>query len=864
MLSDFKFAYRTLTKTPGFTAAAVTVLALGIGANTAVFSLVHALLFAPPSYTQPAEIVQVFSQDKKAPKSFRGFSYPTYQDVRGRNSVFTDIMAYNLAMVGLGEKETTRRVFAGLVSSNYFRVLGVQPAQGRGFLPEEETPGRNSAVVIVGYNFWKKRSFDPALVGSPVTINGRAYTIVGIMPEGFTGTMNLFSAEMWLPLGVYDLVANDFDSQNITKLGDRAGTQLLLVGRLKPGLTAATAEPALKTLAANLEATFPVEQKDQTFMVRPLARFSTSTGPSDEEGMSALGGLLLGMAGVVLLVTCLNLANMLLARGTSRRKEIAIRLALGGGRWRIIRQLLTEGFVLSLLGGAAGLILALWSSDLLVGSLGRLMPLDLVFSTGPNPALLGATFGFCVLGTVAFGFWPALKLSRANVLADLKEHAGEDTVRRRWRWMPRHPLVVVQIALSLALLTAAALFIRGATKAASVDTGLKTDRDFIVEVDATLGGHDPQQARQLYRTLEERLAALPGVEHASISSTVPFGMITLDKAVQRAGLHPAPGDKPATAAQGLAYTAFYDSVGADYFSTVGLPLLRGRPFTTAEATLSGGPAVAIIDDALARKLWPDGDALGQRIQFAGVNAPRAKGEGSKGVNISEDEAKGDIKATETIEIIGIVPATRSALFQKEPGTAIFLPFARGFQSNVFFHVKFASLPPGSEVAAADLIRRTVREVDATLPILSLRTFSQHLDANISLWLVRAAAALFSVFGGLALGLAVVGVYGVKAYAVARRTREIGIRMALGAEPSAMLWMILREATLMLAGGLVLGLLLALGTGKLVSGLLYEVGALDPVAFTVAPLVLAAAALLACYLPARRATKINPITALRTE
>ena len=863
MFSDFKFAFRTLTKTPGFTAAAVTVLALGIGANTAVFSLVNALLFAPPSFTQPAQIVQVFSQDTKNPKSFRPFSYPTFQDIRGKNSVFTDTMAFNLAMVGVGEKDNTRRVFAALVSSNYFAVLGVMPAQGRGFLPSEETPGRASPVVIVSHNFWKKHGSDPAFVGSKLTINGQVYTVVGVMPEGYTGTMNLFSCEVWLPLGVFDQVSNLFDENKHSALSDRTSEQLLIVGRLKPGLTPASAEPAMKTLAANLESAYPVEQKNKTFLLRPLSRFGTSDSPQEAGPMAVLGSLLLGMAGVVLLVACLNLANMLLARGTARRKEIAVRLALGASRWRILRQLLTEGFLLSLMGGAVGLLVALWSADLLVGSLSRHMPIDMVFNTGPSGVLLAATFLFCVLGTIAFGLIPALKLSRGDVLQDLKEHAGEDTVRRRWRWLPRYPLVVAQIALSLALLTAATLFIRGAGKAAQVDTGLKTSRDFLLEVDATLGGRTEEQSRQLYRTLEEKLAALPGVESASLSATVPFGMMNFARSVQRAGRRPGPDDKPTTAAEGLAFSATFNSVGADYFRTVGLPLLRGRSFTVAEVTSVNAPAVAIIDEALAKKLWPEGDALGQRIQGAKANAPVAKKGATKGVNMGGDVAE-TAKPDETIEIVGIAPTTRNELFQKEIGTAIYFPFAHGFQGNVFFHVKFASLTPGQEVAYAELIRHTVREVDATLPILSLRTFAQHLDANISLWMVRAGAAMFSVFGGLALGLAVVGVYGVKAYAVARRTREIGIRMALGAEPSAVLWMILREGAVMLASGIAIGLLLALGTGKLVSGMLYEVGALDPVAFTVAPLVLAAAALLACYLPARRATKISPITALRTE
>lgn len=860
-LQDLRFSLRVLAKSPGFTAAAVFVLALGIGANSSIFSLVHALLFAPPSYARPAEIVQVFSQDKRNPKTFRGFSYPTYRDLREKNPVFTDTLAFNLAMVGVGEKENTRRVFAGLVSSNYFSVLGVAPSQGRAFLPEEETPGRNAAVVIVGHNFWKKRNFDPAVVGSPLVVNGRTFTIVGIMPAGFTGTMSLFSPEIWLPLGVYGLVANDFETENQTALGDRAGTQLLLLGRLKPGLIPASAEPAMKTLASGFEQAFPAEQKDQTFLLRPLARFSTSTGPSEEDEIAVLGSLLLGMAAVVLLVACLNLANLLLARGTARRKEIAIRLALGGGRARIVRQLLVEGFVLSLLGGAGGLILALWSSDLLVGSLGRLMPLDLVFPGGPQPAVLAATFGFCVLGTLAFALGPALKLTRGDVLADLKENAGEDAGHRRWKFLPRHPLVVAQIALSLALLTAAALFIRGAGKAAGVDTGLKTERDFLLEIDASLGGHDQKRARDLYRTLEEKLAALPGVESASISATVPFGMIKLSKPIQRAGLRPGPDDKPATATEGLAFNSHFNSIGADYFRTVGLPLRRGRTFTVAETTRAGGPAVAIIDEALAKKLWPDGDALGQRIQFATANAPRAKGSGDGGVSISEETGG---KLDEVLEVVGIAPTTRTALFQKDPGNALYVPFAHGFQSNVFFHLKFASLAPGQEAAIADVIRRTVRDVDATLPILALRTFAQHLDANISLWLVRAGAALFSVFGGLALVLAGVGIYGVKAYAVARRTREIGIRMALGAQPGNVLWMILREGAAMLAAGIAIGLVLAIATGRIVSGMLYQVGALDPIAFTLAPLVLGTATLLACWLPARRATRVNPLTALRTE
>src|SRR5947199_1071742 len=653
MVQDLRFAVRQLFKALGFTIAAVTVLALGIGVNTAVFSLVNTLFFAPPAYAKPHEMVQLFSQDKKDPKKFRGFSYPTYRDIRDQNTVFSDAMAFNLALIGLGQKGDTRRAFAAIVSSNYFSVLGVPLTRGRAFLPEEETPGRDAPVAIVSYSYWLKHDLDPSVLGSQVLINGRPFTIVGITPKGFAGTLQILSPEVWLPISVYDQVANDFGAKNKTTIDDRNGTQLRIIGRLKPGMTAAAAKPALEGLAANLEKAYSVEQKNQTFITAPVSRIAVSTNPAAASGVKSIAPLLLGMAVVVLLVACLNLANMLLARGTARRKEIAIRLALGGTRWRIVRQLLSEGFVLALLGGLGGLVLGLWSSDFLVASMRRLMPLDIVWLSGPSPSILAATFGFCLLGTLMFALGPALKISRSAVVTDLKEHAGEDVVRRRWKFLPRYPLVVVQIAFSLALITAAALFIRGAGKAASVDTGLKPGASYVLEVDASLAGYEPKRAQELYRNLNEKLAALPGVEHASISSIVPFGMFELTRKVQRAGLRLAPDARPATVAEGLAFEVAWNSVGADYFSTVGLPVVRGRAFTESEAT-QPGPKVAIIDEVLAKKLWPDDDALGQRIQYARGNAPSAQGGGAhagRNADVSERENQGD-----TIEVVGIVPA----------------------------------------------------------------------------------------------------------------------------------------------------------------------------------------------------------------
>ena len=500
------------------------------------------------------------------------------------------------------------------------------------------------------------------------------------------------------------------------------------------------------------------------------------------------------------------------------------------------------------MGGAAGLLLSLWSSDILIASIGPLLPFDIAWQSGPNVTTLVATFGFCVLATFAFAFGPALRLSRADGIENLKQHAGEDVVRRRFRFMPRNPVVALQIACSLALLTAAFLFIRGAAKAASVETGLQPGTSFLVELDASLSGYDRERARQLYRTIEERLASVAGAERASVSATVPFGMVRLARRVQPAGV-PMP-DPSVAGRSGLRVN--FNAVGADYFGTVGLPLLRGRSFNAAEATQPSGAAVAVIDEVLAKKLWPNGEALGQHIEFAGDRPAATAARG------------GDIQAGEPMQVIGIVPAVRSAVFEKQPAGAVYLPFARGFQNNAFFYVRFNATARVSDAAAAEALRRTLREVDPALPVLSLKSFTQHLNDNLELWMVRAAAGVFSVFGLLALGLSAAGLYGVKAYSVARRTREIGIRMALGAQRAAVQRMILGEGAALLAAGIAFGLLLAVATGIVVSSMLYEVSAIDPVAFTVAPLVLAAAGLLATWLPARRATRISPMAALRTE
>ncbi|MBI3886398.1 MAG: ABC transporter permease, partial [Opitutae bacterium] len=821
--------------------------------------------FSPRPWPAEQQVVQLYTQDEKDPKKFRMFSYPVFKELQAHNTAFTDMLAHSVAIVGVGDGESARRTFGALVSANYFSTLQVPLLRGRGFLPAEEQPGAAVPVMIVSYNYWQRLGAPADFVGRTQRVNERPFTVVGIAPPGFSGTMMLFGPELYFPLGCYNLLQNDFASEGRRTLDRPDAYSLVLVGRLKPGLTMAGAEPGLKALAAQLRETFPTELKEQTFTTRRVPRLSTSNAPADESSMVFLGSALLAMAGIVLLIACLNLANLLLARGTARRKEFAVRLALGGGRARIVRQLLTEGFLLALGGGLAGFVLGTWSTEILMRTVGALAPVGLFFQGAANPALFAATFAFCTLATLGFALGPALRLSGTDVLTGLKDHAGEDAVApRRARWLPRHPLVVAQLALSLALLTSAGLFVRGAVAAGRVNTGFRADDTLLLEADASLGGYDQTRSLQLYQAASDRLAALPGVQSVSIAATVPFGMIGLDRAVLRAGPVPAKDAKPATAAEGLAFNARWNSVGAGYFSTLGLPLLRGRAFTKAETESAGAPAVAIIDEALAKKLWPDGNALGQRLQFAERDAPKAAGGGANGTAGSSASLTGQPGDPKSIEVVGIVPDTRWELFTPDHGGAIYVPFAQGFQSNVFFHLRTAARAPGTEAAVLDTVRREFRLAAPGVPLLATKTFRQHLDGSVELWIVRVGAALFSVFGGLALVLAAVGLYGVKAYSVARRTREIGIRMALGAEPGAVQKMILREGTAMIVTGITLGLLLGLGLGQALATMLYQVSPVDPMTFVVAPAVLATVGLLACYFPAQRATRVSPLTALRSE
>jgi predicted permease len=596
---DLAYAIRTFAKAPGFALIAVLVLGAGIGANTAIFTIVNELLFRPLS-GRAGELVGIYSRDRTQPDAYRGFSYPNYVDVRDRSGVFEAVLAQTFCLIGMPAGEETRRTFAAVVSSNYFDALGVRLAAGRPFSAEEERPGAQTRVAIVTYGRWKAGGFDPSFVGKTIRINADDYTIVGVAPESFSGTTALVSADLYLPIGVFDAVVNDRFRSTSEGTGSRASTDFVLAGRLRPDVSEAMAASRLDTLSRQLEAAYPAENKNQALSFSRLPRVAVSTRPQEDTGLQAFAGLLMGLSGVVLVIACLNIANMLLARGSARRKELALRLALGAARVRIIRQLLTESVLLALAGAALGLASSFWITKALSSSISAAMPLTVVFSTRPDASVLLATLAFAALSTVAFGLGPALRLSRRDLVADLKDRSADGAASGR-RFGARNLMVIGQVGLSLAMLTAAGIFARTALAAASGNPGHSYDRLLVANVDAGLAAFDETHGRTAYRAVLDRLRSQPDVSAATIASTLPFGDVQEGERFERVG---AGQQDPVSART-------YRVIGADYFSSLGLRMVRGREFTRAEEEDPSAPAVAIVDEAYARRLFPDEDPIGQ-------------------------------------------------------------------------------------------------------------------------------------------------------------------------------------------------------------------------------------------------------------
>ena len=834
---DLRFALRMLRKAPGFTAAAVLILAIGIGANGAIFSLINAALLRPVIGTGVDDaLVGVYSGDRTRPDVFRPFSYPEYVDLRDRNDVFTHVIAEGGVRTGLTEAGQTPRVSTMLtprvstmlVSSNYFSALEVPLIAGRAFTRDEEHPLANAAVVVASARLASRYGIASAVIGRRLVLNNREFTIVGVAPEWFHGTMPVMSSDLWAPFGASRLLVPADQRGYVPPASlDRATPALLLAGILKPGLSEREAQARLAPLAEAFAAAYPEYNKNQQLRVQARSRTTRGAAPRSDTAALAGAGVLMAIAGMVLGVACLNLANMVLARGGARRQEIAVRLALGGSRLRIVRQLVIEGLLFSIIGGAAALLMSWWVGTMFVTALSRLASMTIVLDVSPDARVIAIVAGAIILSTVVFSLGPAWRLSRPELANALKPSAPLEARRRRG--IPLTSLLVAgQIALSVTLVITAGVFIRAGARAASSEPGNPLAGGLVAEMDAALAGIDAMQARDQYAAALTRVRALPGVRAASLASIVPLGDVDEGRLVRADG-------------EGVDTTPLFTTstvIGSDYFSSIGLPIIAGRDFTAAEESVSAAP-VAIVDRAFVDRVFGGGNPIGRTVHLVDF----------------------DGNLDDSLQIVGVVPTVRDDILEA-PGPHFYVPFSRSYRVGMTLH---ASVEPGSEARMMESIRRAIQSEARPLPLVSLRTLTEHRDRSPGLWIVIFSARLFAAFGLIALVLATAGVYGLRAYLVERKTREIGIRVALGATRRRIVEQLLREGAALTAGGLVVGLFVAAGLVQVIqAGLGMDVSAGDPATFAIAATVSVVTTIAASYIPARRALRVDPVVALRPE
>ena len=736
---DIRFGFRILFKSPAFTIVAALSLALGIGANTAVFSIINASLLKPLPVEEPERLMSVFTTDAKNPGNLPT-SHLNFIDYRDQNQVFSGLLAYTFAQVSLTRGETNEPVFGLVVSGDYFDVLGVKAASGRTFVPDEDkTPGSHP-VVVLSHGLWQ-RSFggDPNLVGKTISLNRHDFTVIGIVPEGFTGTDLGPGPDFWVPMMMHNQAQPGFDWYN-----ERRGLFLFLIGRLKPGVSVSQAQASLKNFAGQLAQSYPRENEGRGAKIVPLLQ--ARIDPDGTGQLLLASGVMMGVVALVLLIACANIANLLLARASARRKEIAMRLALGAGRGRLIRQLLTESLVLSLVGGVVGFLVAFWAKDLLrsfdpVGDGPNAPPVATM-----NFRVLGFTLLISLLSGVIFGLAPALQASKPDLVLTLKGETPAPA-RRAFGFNLRKALVVIQVALSLFALISAGLFVRSLRNAQAVNRGV------LVQV---------------------------------------------------------------------------NNVGLRFFDTLGIPLVSGRDFTERDG--ENAPQVVIVNETMAMRFWLNQDAVGKRFRFFGDEFYR--------------------------EVVGVARDTKYNSLTEANAPFIYMPLLQNYADAGTLHVRATG--DAAQMTAA--VRDAAKELAPNVPLLNVQTLSDRIDQSLDGQ--RSQTRLLAFFGLLALLLSSIGIYGVMSYSVAQRTREIGIRMAMGARSQNVLSLVVRQGMTLVVIGVALGFIFAFLFTRFIGSLLFGVTAADPATFVVASLLLVGVAALAGYLPARRATKVDPLIALR--